>query len=820
MTENPDVRRNPMRLLALLLIGLALLLPFASAQGPGETARPAGTLVKDWQKFLSEAEKDLEQPDIPDNRLAALRDQLADVQAKARSVAEASMRQKEVLQGDLDALGPPPAEGAPPEAPNVVARRKSLNEAVAAADGTVKEAELAIAHAERVADQLNALRRSRFTEHILARSASPLAPSIWRKARSELASVRDALAEDIAAQWSKGGAEERTWETGWHLGLGLALAVVLAFPLRSRLIRRFGYVAVTDEPTYMQRLWAAAFTGVVRSVLPSMAAGAVYLGLLYDEALGEPMIDVARTALVALVGVFFVVGFCGSALAPYNPDWRLVRIHDYGARVVSRAVTALAVVFALDQVLGELGSQYEATVELIAVRKFVFGLLISAVLLVLLQRRVWFADEATPLGSGWQRLRYFLGLLVAAIPLTAVFGYVVLSRLLATQLVLSAGLWASVALLRRILGESVEHALRADSSPGRRRRGAQALSDEGAEMLAFWLGGALQLVVAAMGVLAFLVLWGYAGKDLAAGLHSAFFGFSIGDIEISLAEVLLALLLFGLFLAATRMLQKALDQRIFPRTRLDLGVRHSIRSAVGYVGFILAAMVAVSTVGIDLSNLAIIAGALSVGIGFGLQNIVNNFVSGLILLVERPIKAGDWVVVGDFQGYVKKISVRATEITTFDRASVFIPNSSLISGSVMNRTYADKVGRVLLPISIAYEADPKRARELLLEIALAHPEIRRNPPPNVAFLGFGDSALNLELAAFVHDVDKVKSVTSDLCFAIHEAFHREGITIPYPQRETRVMLDEGQIRRIFDGLGSAPGPSSVQSESFRGSAAR
>jgi potassium efflux system protein len=819
MTAYPFSRRSPACSSLLLVLLLALVPPVASAQSNGEAAHVASSSSRDWQRTLDEAEKELAQPDIKDRQLLHLRGQLDELQARVRTAADAAGREAAVLRSDLNALGPPPAEAAPPEAPNVVARRKQLQADLAAAEGTSKEGELAIARARRLAEGLNGLRRTRFTERILARGASPLAPALWRKAWPEMAAEWESLSESVTAAWSSGQPEQQTLEIGKHLGLGLALAVVLAFPLRSRLIRRFGYVAVEGAPTYMQRLWAAGFTGVVRAVLPSMAAVAIYLGLLYDEALSEPMIDMARLALGALIGVFFVAGFCRSALAPNHPDWRLVRIGDHGARVASRAITALAVLFALERLV-ELCGPPDATVELITVRKFVFGLLVSGTLLVLLQRRVWFADDGTPLGPGWQRLRYFLAMLVAAIPLSAALGYVVLSWFLERQMVLSAGLWASVTLLHRIVGESVEHALRPESYLGRRARADLELSDEGAEMLAFWVGGALQWIVVALGVLAFLMLWGYAEKDLAAALYSAFFGFRIGEIEISLALVLLAILLFALFLAGTRILQRALDQRIFPRTRLDRGVRHSIRSAVGYVGFTLAAMLAVSTLGIDLSNLAIIAGALSVGIGFGLQNIVNNFVSGLILLVERPIKVGDWVVVGDQQGYVKKISVRATEITTFDRASVFIPNSSLISGSVMNRTHADKVGRVLLPIGIAYEADPKRARDILLEIALEHPEVRRNPPPNVAFLGFGDSALNLELAAFLHDVDKVKSVSSDLCFAIHEAFNREGIGIPHTQRETRVTLDEGQVRRIFEGLGSVPRPSSGQSESLRGSAAR
>jgi small-conductance mechanosensitive channel len=246
------------------------------------------------------------------------------------------------------------------------------------------------------------------------------------------------------------------------------------------------------------------------------------------------------------------------------------------------------------------------------------------------------------------------------------------------------------------------------------------------------------------------------------------------------------------------MLQKALDQRIFPKTRLDVGVRHSIRSGTGYVGFAVAAMLAISSLGIDLSNLAIIAGALSVGIGFGLQNIVNNFVSGLILLIERPIKAGDWVVVGDHQGYVKKISVRATEITTFDRASVFIPNSTLISGALTNRTYADKaVGRIVLPIGLSHDTDAKRVRDLLLKIALDHPEIRRTPAPTVLFKGFAENTFNFELIASLHDADKVGSVTSDLCFEIDATFRKEGIPIPVPARDLNLNLNDDQLRQIL-----------------------
>ncbi|BBL73122.1 DUF3772 domain-containing protein [Methylomagnum ishizawai] len=786
MPKHPIPRIHPIHGLPILL---SLTLSAAGLAQTADVPNP-GFRAQEWQKSLDEAEKATAEPNIPDGKLADWRDRLLDLIAQAREAVHTVEPDIQTLRGDLEALGPAPAAGAAPEAANVVARRKELNAGIASLEGVVKEADLASIRAGRLLAGVKATQRTRFTGRILTRSPSPLSPAIWGKALPELGSALASLYRGLVDKATPAA----ILAIGRPLALGMALAALLAFPLRAGLIRKFGYIVVEDEPTYMQRLWTALFTGLVRTLLPTAAALAVYLGLLYTDWPGEAMADVLRVGLLSLTALFFVTGFARSALAPDQPDWRLVPIHDPGARTLNRTVTGLAILFALDRVLGELANQYDVSVELVSTQKSVFGALISLALLKLLGRGIWPEDPARP---GWNRVRYGLMLLIAAIPASAMLGYVALSRLLATQWVLTLGLYATVALLNRIAQEAVEHALNPASPQGQRLRAALALGEEGAEMLAFWVVGLMRCSILLLAALALPLLWGVPGKDIAAWLGNAFMGFKLGNLNLSLGEILVALLSFTGLLLATRMLQKALDQRIFPKTRLDPGVRNSIRSGLGYAGFALALMIAVSILGLDLSNLAMIAGALSVGIGFGLQNIVNNFVSGLILLVERPIKAGDWVVVGEYQGYVKKISVRATEISTFDRASVFIPNSSLISGTVMNRTYADKTGRVLLPIGLAYHADPHKARRVLLDIALGHPDIRDNPPPSVFFQSFGDSALNLELVAVLHDVDKVKQVTSDLCFAVHEAFQREGIEIPFPQRDIKLSLDEEQLRRYL-----------------------
>jgi small-conductance mechanosensitive channel len=271
-------------------------------------------------------------------------------------------------------------------------------------------------------------------------------------------------------------------------------------------------------------------------------------------------------------------------------------------------------------------------------------------------------------------------------------------------------------------------------------------------------------------------------------------------VTISPAAILGGLVLFLLGILATRAVQRWLDAKLLPRTRLDVGLRTSIRTGVGYVGVLLAALAGVGYLGLDLGRLAIVAGALSVGIGFGLQSIVNNFVSGLILLAERPIKAGDWIVVGSDQGFVKRINVRATEIETFDRASVIIPNSNLISGVVKNWMHADTTGRVVIPVGVAYDSDPERVRSLLLGCAEDHASVLVYPEPRVFFKNFGESSLAFELICFVGDVTQSARVASDLHFAILKRLRQDGIEIPFAQRELR-LRDIDRLEAIAERLG-------------------
>ena len=208
---------------------------------------------------------------------------------------------------------------------------------------------------------------------------------------------------------------------------------------------------------------------------------------------------------------------------------------------------------------------------------------------------------------------------------------------------------------------------------------------------------------------------------------------------------------------------------------IEPSLQQSIATIFGYIGIIAAIALALGNLGIDLQKIALVAGALSVGIGFGLQSIVSNFVSGLILLAERPIRVGDSIVVKGEEGWVRRVRVRATEIETYDRASVIIPNSELITGVVKNWTRANTLGRIVIKVGAPYSSDPEKIRDLLNGIAKAHPQIVQSPAPGAFLLGFGQSALEFELRCIVADVEKALSVKSDLHFAIIKAFRAEGI---------------------------------------------
>lgn len=307
-----------------------------------------------------------------------------------------------------------------------------------------------------------------------------------------------------------------------------------------------------------------------------------------------------------------------------------------------------------------------------------------------------------------------------------------------------------------------------------------------------WLVVTVHLLAWPLLVYLLLHVWGLhdEGEHLARALYSH--GVVIGGVRVVLGKLLIGIALFAVLYTATRWFKRKLEFQWLVGANVEPSTRDAVATVFGQVTFVIAAVIGLSYAGLDLSKLAIVAGALSVGIGFGLQNIVNNFVSGLILLFERPVRTGDYIYVGATEGVVRKMRIRATEIETGDRDTVIVPNSDLLSTHLRNRNLRSRQGRVTLTIGVAYDSDPRRVAELLMEIASAHPGIVRKgniaglPGPGVSLVNFGASTLDFELQAQVLSADAKGGIASDLRFAILESFRREGIQLPFPQQDVHL----------------------------------
>ena len=322
------------------------------------------------------------------------------------------------------------------------------------------------------------------------------------------------------------------------------------------------------------------------------------------------------------------------------------------------------------------------------------------------------------------------------------------------------------------------------------QRMRQRLGLEPAERMreASWLKASLMLLIWGSAPLLIMQLWGLGDVSRKILDRAISAGIPLGELTIVPAKVVLGVIVVALLITLIRSITHKLEHQWLASAQMDAPVREVIATLVGYAAIGVATMFALTVAGFDLSKLAFVAGALGVGIGFGLQNIVNNFVSGLILLFERPIRSGDFITIGSNEGWVRKIRIRATEVETLSHQHIIIPNSQFIAEPVTNWSLRDPTLRITLKVGVAYGSDTQLVKKLLIDVAEAHPLVLNKnqqiaPTPQVLFKSFGDSSLDFELKVFIQDASKRFVVTSDLNFAIDQAFREHQVTIPFPQRD-------------------------------------
>ena len=699
----------------------------------------------------------------------------------------------------LTALGDPPKEGEPAEPAAVTEERKALLDEKAQNNALLGEAESLSIRASRATDRIGDLRRELFTNTLFQRPdvEGALGRDVFEAFGREFTRATQQLSSRLQFMYSF-----RTSELLYALALSLFVGLATWFGVR----RMFGAIGSTGtggvvDSSYINRLSLAFWSTTVPSLAMAAALAVAYSLFDYFGVFTPQTGDLTEALLVSVAAIFFIQRLANALLSPGQPDRRLIMVSDRAARVLVAFLIALAVIHVVDYFIGRSNEIFSAPLNLTVAKSLISSLLISAVLVMIALVKP-FHDSETGRAYGWPTwIRIPLLLIAIFIIAAAVSGYIGLARFAAAQVVVTGAILATM-----FIGVQAGQVMAAEgvfphSTIGTRLKQMFSLSDTALDQLGLVLSFVVYAAVFIIGLPLILLQWGFNQLDIQTWLYRILTDIRIGNISISLIGILFGLVVFVVGFLVTRRFQRWLDGTVMARSRVDPGVRNSIRTIVGYTGIALAAVIGLSAAGFDLSSLAIIAGALSLGIGFGLQNIVSNFVSGLILLAERPFKVGDWIVAGNTAGFVRKISVRATEIETFQSQTVILPNSELINSAVGNWHHRNHRGRIEIPIGVAYGVKPRRVHELLLEIASKEPRVLKSPPPSVVFKGFGDSALDFELRCHVPEVLDGVEVATNLRYEIVDAFERENIPIPFPQRDVNLKI-EG-IEKLADAIEEA-----------------
>ncbi|MDF1873680.1 DUF3772 domain-containing protein [Vannielia sp.] len=780
----------------------AVVEPVPEGEEPAQLSLPGGPDYTAWERAAEQAEQVLDADRASTLALEQMRARLVTWRSTFNEVQSANSAKIERLTAQLEALGPAPAEGES-EAEVLAKRRAAINAELTRLLVPIRAADEAWTRADGLISEVDTRLRMRQTKEVLETNPSPLYPANWVTPLEDLWESFNTLREDFQKSWSN---DTQLADLRRNTPLSALIAVIgLVLMVWGRnwslqIVRRLMERGAGEQRTMI----VAMLASLGQLVLPQLGLVALVIAI---STIGlEGILAVAVLSAVPVMGMLiFGARWLGNHSFPKTEILPAPLSHDEASRKRGRLYALMAgVALALNVLLASLnsmGSIPDSSAMILGFPITVLGAVVLfrlGQLLIAHERSAEVSDDSE--GGFRARIVHLEGraavLCALAGPLLAALGYGRAGAWLVLASLATLGVLAIVSLLQRFFSQVYALFF------GR--------GEDGSDGLVPTLISFLIMVLA----LPFLALiWGARASDLSELWSKFLAGFSLGETRISPSDFLIFAIVFVIGYTVTRALQGALRTSVLPKTKIDTGGRNAILSGVSYIGIFLAAVVAITAAGIDLSSLAIVAGALSVGIGFGLQTIVSNFVSGIILLVERPISEGDWINAGGMSGIVKKISVRSTRIETFDKTDVIVPNADLIAGQVTNYTKTNMSGRLIVPVGVAYGSDTRRIAEVLQKVAEEHPMVILNPPPQVIFYGFGADSLDFEIRVVLRDVFSIMSVQTEIRHRVAEVFAEEGIEIPFAQRDLWLRNPDALAGALEGGaVLEAPEPPSAGSE--------
>lgn len=742
---------------------------------------PPGAGLEALRLSLDQIEQAVRRDGLGDDGLVQARAGVEPMRDRLRGAVIGLERRLAEADARLKQLGSAPASGAPPEDAGIAAERQRLAQQYGEIDAALKQARLLVLRADDLIERIVERRRSLFTRELFSRTASALDPAFWMQTAAALPQELRSFGLLLRSWWSYAGDSS---------GAGGIAAAALSFVMLGGaaamlgrwLRRRIVFPALTGTRFANSFL---ALIALARAAL-TMPALVVAVVLILDGFGLVParIMEIGLGLIVATAVASFGRGVALALFAPDEPQRRLLAMHEQTASLIARHMIAAARILGVIIFVNVTQRALVAPVAL----TIATSILLAASVAILLGHFLYRANLGRPgadqddIGRA-QWLRAAGWLLASTIVVSLMTGYIGLAAFLAGRFLVALGIVGALYIVLVFVDSLFTEMLTAETPRGRAVAGFFGIRPRSIELAGTLLSAVTRLLLVVTVLFPLLGPWGLFAADFAGFLRAAAFGFRVGDVTISLSAIVGAVLLLLLGVVATRAAQRWLQVRFLPRTSLDPSLQHSVSVIFGYACTIVLIALAMAAVGIDLQKITLVAGALSIGIGFGLQSVVSNFVSGLILLAERPIRVGDIINVKGEEGRVNRIHVRATEIETVDRASVIIPNSELITGVVKNWTHANMLRRVVVKVGVAYGSDVRQVHDILLEIATGHPKILPNPAPVVFLTELGDSAIQFEMSGLVLNIAEAAGVRSELYFALLSRFKEAGIVIPYPRRE-------------------------------------
>jgi potassium-dependent mechanosensitive channel len=757
--------RGLLRIACLLLVLAGIQPAWAQAVQPPQ--RPFSQLVDLWTRQLDRITARTQQPGLLPAEIDSLREQATDVRAAAQAAAQLARNDLADTRRLLAPLEVKPGADQPPETDAVKADRERLTEQATLSESRVKQCEVVIARADQLLERLTKLRNEVVLRHLLQRSEPPLSSQVWRDLGPEVASAWKTLTSALAV-WGREGLSALSSGTQdlTPLAFWAVLTVVLWWAGHA-LRRRFGRGELA-EPVQRDRTFAAVIDGIGLVLVPILAVWLV--GRLLAATLPPPPVDTLLSEFIRLLIIFLlVVGLTATMLAPYRPAWRVLPFTDASAQHLTLSVRRLLAIGATIDFLYHALTQGPDREAVASVGSLVLTTVIALLTLPVMSNRGW--EAARPAGSEapamiggtwWSILRLLISATLLASIVIALLGYATLAAHIHAGIALTC-MWVAVALVvHQLTGDLFEAMAAPDLPTGRwvrQRFGLPADFQLRGQHIALLLVDLFLVVVL---IVAIPAAWSVDVDAITRGFDQLLQGVKIGGVTISLTNIGMAIVTFGVAMLLARLVRRVVLHRVMPTVDAPMPLRQSVDAGLNYAGVIIAILLGVGALGIDFTNLAIVLGALSVGIGLGLQNIANNVISGVVLLLERPIKAGDWISVTGHEGFVRRINIRATEIETFQRTHVIVPNSVFLQNPVVNRTYSDTSSRIELPLTVGIGTDVSKLEGILRESALDHRRVLRVPQPIVRFVRVAPGGLEFELMVFVAQLEDRLVVTNDL----------------------------------------------------------